>query len=262
MASNVVRMAPSAMPPQPSQQDWVWDGANWTWCGPPAFPSPPSCPPPLAPPFPCPPPGFPTPCPPWFPPPAAQAPWYPGANGGVTFSAATPVNPIRGNFWWNGTILQMFDGAAWVSIGPSVATGITGVTDGSNAAPGQVGEFITSSNTFSYAAYPANTTQNVSSLVVQPGDWDLNANMTTSTIIGGADFGLNPQPVGVSSAMVAGESNISMTGTETAVLIAQAARASLTVPTLLAFTCHVYQNSVNTLPAGTATLVVTGRRRR
>lgn len=118
MASNVVRMSPMAAPPQPSQQDWVWDGANW--CPPGSAPFPPPCPPPgFPPPFPCPPAGFPTPCPPWFPPPAAQAPWYPGANAGVSFSATAPVNPIRGNFWWNGTTLQMFDGAAWVSIGGS-----------------------------------------------------------------------------------------------------------------------------------------------
>lgn len=119
MVSNV-RAFPSqmtVMSPQPSQQDWVWDGANWcSPCG--GFPAP--TPPP------CPPPGFPTPCPPWFPPPAGQAPWYPGANGGVSFSATAPVNPIRGNFWWNGTTLQMFDGAAWVNIGGSGA--IAGAT--------------------------------------------------------------------------------------------------------------------------------------
>lgn len=124
MASNVVRMSPSAMPPQPSQQDWVWDGANWVWGGCPPFPCPPTPPP-------CPPAGFPTPCPPWFPPPAAQAPWYPGANGGVSFSATPPVNPVRGHFWWNGTTLQLFDGAVWVNIGPGSGSGTGG---GSGAA--------------------------------------------------------------------------------------------------------------------------------
>lgn len=91
----------------PSQQGWVWNGTNWCWD--PDDPC--NCP--------CPPSGFPTPCPPWFPPPAGQAPWYPGANGGVSFSASPPVNPIRGNFWWDGTMLHLFDGAAWVNIGPS-----------------------------------------------------------------------------------------------------------------------------------------------
>ena len=119
MSNNVVRAFPMAAPPQPSQQDWVWDGANWNWCGCPPSPCPPT--PPPCPPFPCPPSGFPTPCPPWFPPPAGQAPWYPGANGGVSFSATPPVNPIRGNFWWDGVMLHLFDGAAWVNIGPGTA---------------------------------------------------------------------------------------------------------------------------------------------
>lgn len=111
-------MAPSSrsvvpFPSQsPSQQGWVWNGTNWVCdpCCDGSFPTPP----------PCPPSGFPTPCPPWFPPPAGQAPWYPGANGGVSFSATPPANPIRGNFWWDGLMLHLFDGAAWVDIGPSV----------------------------------------------------------------------------------------------------------------------------------------------
>lgn len=97
----------------PVQQDgWVWDGERWV-CDPcDGFPQPP-----------CPNPGWPTPCPPWFGPPAGQAPWYPGANGGVSFSSTAPVNPIRGNFWWNGVVLSMFDGAAWVVIGPTAGAG-------------------------------------------------------------------------------------------------------------------------------------------
>lgn len=93
----------------PKQQGWVWNGTSWV------------CDPDDVPPFPgCPPPGFPPPgCPPWFPPPQGQPPWYPGANAGVTFSATAPPNPVRGAFWWNGSLLQMFDGAAWVIIGGS-----------------------------------------------------------------------------------------------------------------------------------------------
>lgn len=112
MSSNV-RQFPTVLPPQqlsPAQQGWMWDGVNWT-CDPCNQPMPP----------PCPPPGWPTPCPPWFPPPAAQAPWYPGANGGVSFSSSPPPNPVRGHFWWDGSVLHLFDGAAWVDIGPSPA---------------------------------------------------------------------------------------------------------------------------------------------
>lgn len=117
----------------PSQQDWVWDGANWTWDG--NCPAPPPCPPP------CPPVGWPQPCPPFYPPPSNQAPWYPGANGGVSFSQTAPVNPIRGNFWWDGTMLHLFDGAVWVNIGPGAgsASGLTvvGSAPPSNPAVGQ-----------------------------------------------------------------------------------------------------------------------------
>lgn len=110
MAANL-RAVPQVMPPSPQQQNWMWDGTNWV-CGCDGLNPAPTPPP-------CPPPGWPTPCPPWFPPPAGQAPWYPGANGGVSFSATPPANPTRGNFWWDGTILHLFDGAAWVDIGPS-----------------------------------------------------------------------------------------------------------------------------------------------
>lgn len=85
---------------------------SWTdsCCDPPA-PSPPGCVPVPCPPGP----------PPWFSPPTGgQAPWYPGANGGVSFSLAEPLNPVRGHFWWNGTVLSLFDGVVWVAIGPGV----------------------------------------------------------------------------------------------------------------------------------------------
>lgn len=64
--------------------------------------------------------------PPWgpFPPPyygPQQPPWYPGANGGITFSTTAPANVIRGHFWWDGKMLHMFDGAAFVNIGPGAA---------------------------------------------------------------------------------------------------------------------------------------------
>lgn len=178
MASNVVRAFPASMPPQPSQQDWLWDGANWVWCGPPPCPQPPM-PPACPPPFPCPPAGFPTPCPPWFPPPAAQAPWYPGANAGVSFSATEPVNPIRGNFWWDGTTLHMFDGAAWVTIGPATGGAVKGVIDGSSAPPGFVGEVIrqTSSGSLVVSSPPAAAT-NFAALVVPPGDWNIQGTAT------------------------------------------------------------------------------------
>lgn len=107
-------------PPAPAtQQDgWMWNGQCWVCCdgdfdgGPP-----------------------PPPCPPFGPPvfsgPAGQPPWYPGANGGVSFGSTPPPNPVRGHMWWDGTAFWLFDGAAWVAIGgagaipPGTATGTT-----------------------------------------------------------------------------------------------------------------------------------------
>jgi hypothetical protein len=92
----------------PAQQGWWWNGSNWV-CDP--------CDD-FTPPFPCPPfPGF----PPAYDP--ASSPWYPGANAGVSFGTTAPSFPIRGNFWWDGIRLWMFDGAAWVDIVKSANTG-------------------------------------------------------------------------------------------------------------------------------------------
>lgn len=108
----------------PAQQDgWVWDGASW--CQPqPCPPTPPPCPP------------GPAGCPPWYPPPANQSPWYPGANGGVTFSSTPPPCPVRGNFWYDGRVLWMFDGANWVDVG---VAGISSLLGGAGGAPVFIG---------------------------------------------------------------------------------------------------------------------------
>lgn len=85
---------------------WVWNGTQWC-CDPDDVPSP--CPPSF-------------PCGPFFPPPAGQPPWFPGANGGVTFSPTAPPNAMPGHFWWDGTTLHMFDGAQWVVVGGGATT--------------------------------------------------------------------------------------------------------------------------------------------
>ena len=110
--NNPVALVGAGVPIVGEQRgQWVWDGERWI-CGP--------CddgggrwPPPPGP-------------PPWFPPPAGQPPWYPGANGGISFGQTAPPNPIRGALWWDGSILWMYDGAAWVDVGASGAgTGST-----------------------------------------------------------------------------------------------------------------------------------------
>jgi hypothetical protein len=110
MANNITRMPRQqmAMPRQQAIADpasgWTWDGSQWV-CGDCDDGS-----------FPCP-----SPFPPAFSGPAQQPPWYPGANGGVSFGTNAPQNPVRGHFWWDGATLWIFDGAAWVDS----STGVT-----------------------------------------------------------------------------------------------------------------------------------------
>lgn len=113
-------------PPSPAQQGWFWDGSQWV-CAP-------DCDDPC------------TPCPPFPPVPGFRPffdpisnPWYPGANAGVSFGTTPPKFPIRGNFWWDGIRLWMFDGAAWVDI---VESAIIGGSGGGGTVPGSGMVFV------------------------------------------------------------------------------------------------------------------------
>jgi hypothetical protein len=98
--------------------NWVWNGSNWV-CDPGCDDGS----------------GFPPFGPPVFSGPVNQPPWYPGANGGVSFGAVAPANPVRGHLWWDGTSFWLFDGAAWVAIG-GAAAGVS-LTQPTNPFPGQ-----------------------------------------------------------------------------------------------------------------------------
>jgi hypothetical protein len=121
--NNLVRSQQGT--PTVGQRDgnWVWDGSNWI-CDP-------DC-------------SVPVPLPPFGPPvfsgPVGQPPWYPGANGGVSFGAVAPPNPVRGHMWWDGTTFWLFDGAAWEPIGGAAASGgtATGSTPPASPFPGQM----------------------------------------------------------------------------------------------------------------------------
>lgn len=130
--NNIVRMQPQqqSMPAIGERSGaFVWNGATWV-------PSP--CEPCGPPPFPCPPSGFPPPgCPPWYSG-ANSPPWYPGANAGVSFGTTPPPNPVRGHFWWDGSTMWLFDGAAWSGIG-GPGTGATASIGSSPPPNPQVG---------------------------------------------------------------------------------------------------------------------------
>lgn len=113
--------------------DWIWNGQAWV-CDPDCDPCPPQVNP-VTPAF------FP---PPVFSGPTAQPPWYPGANGGVSFGQVGnfPPNPTRGHLFFDGKTMWLFDGAEWVGIGAAGTTGGSGGTT-----PGTVPPSVTISAT-------------------------------------------------------------------------------------------------------------------
>lgn len=117
MASNITRMPRQQMMQPSPQSGWWWDGSNWV-CG--------DCDNGGG--------GDLSPFPPAFSGPAQQPPWYPGANGGVSFGTNAPQNPVRGHFWWDGATLWIFDGAAWVDSSTGVV--FPGGGGGSSGASG------------------------------------------------------------------------------------------------------------------------------
>jgi hypothetical protein len=138
-----------------------------------------------------------------------------------------------------------------------------GVTDGSDAKPGMIGEYVTGAGSLNYAANPAVTTGTVSPLVLSPGDWNITTWLYMTSPYGEAAFWLDPRPVGNSNLLrgaVAGVTAIS--SVNTSVVVGQTGRGSYTVPTLLAFSVTIDQSTSAALTAGTASVVVEARRMR
>jgi hypothetical protein len=141
---------------------------------------------------------------------------YVDAHGATPGSAIVfigdtpPSSPAVGGLWWDSVGGQLYtfynDGnsSQWVvannspagPAGPAGATGATGpagaqgpagpqgvfgpgVTDGSNAAAGQVGEVISSTVTAG-VALTSNTTIVVASIALTPGDWEVFGNIFVS----------------------------------------------------------------------------------
>jgi hypothetical protein len=137
-----------------------------------------------------------------------------------------------------------------------------GVTDGSDAKPGMIGEFVSLTGSMSYAANPAVTQQIVSVGVLSPGDWQITSWLGATTPVGLAEFSLSPTPAGVSNSML-GISWQVVSGVATSqdlTINSTQARGSFTVPTLLPFSITINQSTATGLLAGTAILTVQARR--
>lgn len=137
-----------------------------------------------------------------------SAQWVAATNvsgGGVTLISDTePTSPNVGTLWWDTVSAKLFiwDGSQWVivvntpgetgpagpqgiegPIGPEGPAGpagpqapIMGVTDGSNAGPGEVGEYIAASG--SGIDMIASGAMNIAQIALTPGDWDVWASLS------------------------------------------------------------------------------------
>lgn len=108
---------------------------------------------------------------------------------------------------------------------------LIGVTNGSDAQPGQVGEWVQFSQNFNYTA--AAQTQTLTLGVLNPGDWDcwLYASGFAGTY-NDCNFELNPVPPGFAGDMGAG--NVSLSGPVSVTIPSTTVRASITAPSLIA----------------------------
>ena len=134
---------------------------------------------------------------------------------------------------------------------------LTGVTNGSDAQPGQVGEWV------EYVAEPAysgaiDQTVVAPMGVLNPGDWDywfqVSPSNTTTTV---AAY-INPLPPGFTSGLFATVD--AGTGSQATTLVSSTGRALISVPSLV--TLQLSMNWVAVSPPGTANCVFMARRRR
>ena len=120
--------------------------------------------------------------------------WYTDANSSqwiiavntanfpsITVGATPPINPGIGDMWWDSIGAQLYiwyadaNSSQWVPTSNQLGGNfqpLTGVTDGSDAAAGQIGEIISGVNTTG-SAIPASTPQNVVAIALTAGDWDV-----------------------------------------------------------------------------------------
>jgi hypothetical protein len=134
---------------------------------------------------------------------------------------------------------------------------LIGVTNGSDAQPGQVGEFVSFSTQVPYTATPTSSVVSVGTL--QPGDWDVWVFGIVTSWVSDVLFVQTPLPAGWTAALQATEAAVN--STLSVVLIANTVRALTSAPTLISYQVDV--NNVGTGgTAGNLTLYTMARRRR
>lgn len=115
---------------------------------------------------------------------------------------------------------------------------LLGVTNGSAAQPGQVGEIVAFNQSQTVTVPTGGTGGSFlfNMGVLQPGSWYLTAAMFPSFGTMNANYGLTPVPNGFSTGLIGG---LASTTTEESYIISQPAKADISVPTLLAMTVNL-----------------------
>lgn len=139
--------------------------------------------------------------------------------------------------YWNQQVQQLKNLVKEIveEIGGPIHTGpIQGVTDGSDAAPGMVGEWVSLTQTMSYPA--GGGTQVYSMGVLQPGDWDMQAFCNPETDVSTLQFYLNPIPAGVEGGNLPGWFDGGGGDVQNVLVTSPICRGNFSVPTLLPMT--------------------------
>ena len=127
--------------------------------------------------------------------------WYTDANSSqwiiavntanfpsITVGATPPINPVTGDMWWDSIGAQLYiryadaNSSQWVPTTNQMGGGympLKGVTDGSSAAPGMVGEVIEVIAPIQIPMF-SGVPVNAVSISLPPGNWDLTGEVDIS----------------------------------------------------------------------------------
>jgi hypothetical protein len=168
--NNVMPIRSGCVPPQTG---WVWTGQQWIWCGP--HPEHPIWPPQQ-------------PCPPQPCPPSGMVP--PSCFDQIAKASACWDQSTALYDFLTKVITDIFtnDPSIIPPPPPSAGTGpIIGVTDGSVAAPGEVGEVLRSTVNGSVTS-GGGFSATFQALSLTPGDWDVDGDLFLSDVSSQAQY--------------------------------------------------------------------------
>lgn len=168
-------------------------------------------------------------------------------QGATQFISAIMIDAINNNPAVADAIV-----AALVESGSALP--LIGVTNGADAQPGQVGEFVLLSQSINLAT--GTNTQTVSLGILQPGDWAVWAYMNFGIEFISASYVLSPQPAGFTYTLTAASASPTTTP-QYQMVITPLGRALTSVPSPITF-----QVTTDVTTAGNALLSFGARRMR